>query len=125
MKMGEQSASARMVLEISEGKENPFHTLEALREHTGMLWTILAKTGVNVRDDSDVYMRRPKGKPGEMVYHLRAVDEYAAKVFQYFAALEHDLYLASDGDKEAFKRMQQRLRIIAEKHQKDWDAFKQ
>jgi hypothetical protein len=112
-----------MVLEIADGKENPFWTLEATQECLQALWGELANTGIDVWDSSEGYLKRPKGKVGSMTYYLSAVDEKVGRLFQYFAALEHDLYLASDGDKEAFKRMQQRLRIIAKKHQKEWEEM--
>ena len=121
--MNGQSPSAKMVMEITEGKENPFWTIEALQENLGMVWTKLAENGIDVWDRSGTFLTRPKGKPGELIYYLNAVDEYAQKIFQHFAALDHDVYKASDGDEEAFKRMQQRLAIIAARHQKEWEEI--
>lgn len=118
-----QSASATMVNEIAEGKENPFWTIEALQEHIGECWRQLAKTGVEVWDKSGPTLQRPKGKPDTMTYSLSAVDMYASKLFQYMAALEPDIRAASEGDKEALKRVQQRLAIIAARHQKEWEEI--
>lgn len=118
-----QSFRAKYVLAVAEGKENPFHTLEALQENLQAIWGELAKAGENVWDDSEGYLKRPKGQVGSLVYHLSAVDSYASKLLNGFAALEPDVYAASEGEEEAFERMQKRLHILAKRHVREWESL--
>jgi hypothetical protein len=118
-----QSFSEKYVLDVAEGKENPFYTFEALQENLQAIWGVLAKAGENVWDDSEGYLQRPKGEVGSLIYHLSAVDNYASRLFSGFAALEPDVYAASEGEEEAFERMQKRLHILAKRHAREWESM--
>jgi hypothetical protein len=111
--MDGQSASARFVLEVRDGKENPFWTNEAIGEHIGNLWYLIHTLGIDLGD---------KDKVGTPAYHLRVIEKYHGKEFQYFAALLPDVYDASD-DEKALPKMHDRLTQLANEHQAEWEAI--
>lgn len=118
------SPNAQYVDAVLRREENPFATVEALGEHIGMLWGILAKTGVEVwEQDEKGHKQRPKGKPGEAVYHLRAVDNYQQKLTNAMGALMPDLSKADEADDEAFARIETELIALRDRHEQRWLEF--
>ena len=96
-----KSYSAEYIQQLLDGEENPFWTLEALGEQANACWGALAKMGIEVIDPTPEGQRqalRPRGNPGEIIYHLRAVEEYQKKLWNAFAALLPDILDFSDGE---------------------------
>lgn len=118
--MDGQSASARMVLEVRDGTENPFWTNEALGEHVGSLQyalgELVAKYGLTQGDGKPDWLK-------EVYYHLKAINDYQQNEFQYFAALLPDVYDASDNP-DAVAAMHDRLTKLAQDHQTEWEAMR-
>lgn len=120
-----KSHSASYIQQIIDGAENPFHTIEALGQHVGMCWHVLAHDGIEVWEaDEKGHKHRPKGTPGTMVYHLRAIDTYQSNLFQAMAALLPELYSASEGDIEALSRVKTWLEELRDFHERRYTAFK-
>lgn len=109
--MDGKSASAKFIEEMANGEYNPFHTLEALREVIGAAQYVSRE------------FRGDENKVGSLAYYLKAADEKADNIFQHFAALEHDLYLASDGDMAALSRLKDRYLAVAADRQREWDEI--
>jgi hypothetical protein len=121
----DESHSAYLCRLIAGGDENPFHTLEAQGENIQMCWVALAKQGIEVWERAEMVLpKRPQGKPGELVYHLRAAEEYNHKMLNVFSALLPDLKAASEGDIDALARIRPQLEELAKQHQERWDAFR-
>lgn len=124
-----QSASARMVMEVRDGKENPFWTIEALGEQLGSVRHELAGMGHPIPIPTFyAQTKTPEFWEGitqdkGLIYHFLAVEEYQQKVFQYMAALLPKLYAASDGDEEALASIKQELTNLANEHQRKWDEI--
>lgn len=118
----DESYSAYLCRLIASGDENPFWTIEAQGENIQMCWVALAKQGVEVWERTENRSpKRPQGTPGELVYHLRAVDEYNHKMLNAFSALLPDLKAASEGDMDALARIRPQLEALAKHHQERWD----
>ena len=62
---------------------NPFMTLEAIGEHIDALRYAAHQMGVDLGDDS---------KPGQIAYHLRAIEEARDRLFQRLAKMLPDNY---------------------------------
>jgi hypothetical protein len=116
------SSRAKYVDDVLNGVENPFATLEALGEHVQMLWMKLGESGVNVWEtDERGALHRPKGHPGEMVYHLNAVDQYRYELLNGFSALLPELHDASEGDQYALELIRSpELTSLRDRHEREW-----
>lgn len=124
-----QSASARMVLEVRDGEENPFWTIEALGEQLGSLGYSLSQAGITIRRPAyNASSAQLKGfwdnipaEHRDILYHFLAAEKYQQQIFQYVAVLLPKLYAASDGDIEALASIKDELTALAQAHQTEWD----
>lgn len=121
--MDGKSYSAECVEKVRDGEENPFWTIEAIGEHVQACWGALGRMGINVLDDTDKIKGRPKGQPGDIVYHLRAIDEYQQKVWNVVSALLPDIKRMSEGETIALNKLKLELTQLAERHQREWERF--
>lgn len=124
-----QSASARMVLEVRDGEENPFWTIEALGEQIGSLGYCLSQAGITINrppynastEQAKEFWDSIPSEHRDILYHFLAAEKYQQQIFQYVAALLPKLYAASDGDTEALASIKDELTALAQAHQEKWD----
>jgi hypothetical protein len=118
-----KSHNAKLCEKIRDGEENPFWTVEALGEHVQACWGALAEMGFDVwkRDEAGRATGRPDGEVGSIIYHLKAVNEYEQRVFNYMAALLPDLYRMSEGETVGLNKLKLELEELAKRHQRAWE----
>jgi len=120
-----ESISARFAAEVLNGDENPFHTIEGQGECIQMLWSLLAKQGIEVWAKNERGANvRPSGEVGTLVYYVNAVDQYNHKLLNYFAAILPDLHDFAEGETETLAPAErERLREIIRRHESRWVEF--
>ncbi len=123
-----KSFNAKLCEEMAEGKENPFHTLEAMSEHSGAIWGWYRRQGYQMpdRENNGVGKMIPVGSVGSFDYHMIALDNYLRKVFNALCALEPELKAVADGEDDsggAMILLRERLKALAEMHQHNWEEF--
>lgn len=103
-----ESHSAKLLREISNGELNPFHVIEAVQEHCGNL--------IHCHNHPDV-------QPSGVEYHHRAIVKYVQEILNIMGALHPELSLSSEGDIEALARIKPELETLAEWHDRRWQVF--
>lgn len=114
-----KSYNAELSEKIAAGEENLFWALEAAGEQIGSTWGALHRDGYTWPERK--YVGQSAGQPGEVIYHLSAVEMYVQDILNQAAALLPDLYAASEGDMEALARMRPVLEKLARWHQERWE----
>lgn len=122
--MDKQSPDAKILHRIAEAKENPFHTMEAISEHIGVLWGWFHKNGYEI-PQIEHGRRKAKGTVGDYDHEILVIERYLQDLLNAFSALLPELYLASNGDMEALARIKPELLKLAERQQKRWELYDQ
>lgn len=115
-----QSYNAKICVEVAEGNESPFSTLEAAHEHCGMLWGWYRKQGYSLpelKNGQKVIV----GSVGDFDHELHVIETYIQKANSVISALLPDLYAYVEyHDQSALNRVIPHLLALAEMHEKQY-----
>ena len=115
-----KSPNAEICQQVMGGTENPFWALEAAQEHCNSMWHWWMSLG---HEASSVDGRRIiTGSVGDFDFELHTIEQYLTEVFNQLAAIEPDLYAASEGDTIALQRLCGRLSVLKELYQERGDS---